>query len=152
MLILTGVFIANADTSLVVATYGSIASEFNSLASGPWLLTGYTLGYSIALPAYGATSDTFGHRMPLLVAYVLLSIGCILSGTAMSLQQIIFGRMVSGLGGAGMTAMVAIILTDQAPLSKVAVLRSYVNIAAVVGRSAGGPIGGLLIDSVGWRW
>ena len=42
--------------------------------------------------------------------------------------------------------------TDMAPLSQVAVLRSYVNVAAVAGRSAGGPIGGLLFDSIGWRW
>lgn len=42
--------------------------------------------------------------------------------------------------------------TDLAPLSQVAVLRSYVNVAAVAGRSAGGPIGGLLFDSLGWRW
>ena len=49
--LLTGVFLANADTSLVVATHGSIALEFNSFSSSPWLLTGYTLGYSVALPA-----------------------------------------------------------------------------------------------------
>ncbi len=40
----------------------------------------------------------------------------------------------------------------MAPLSQVAVLRSYVNIAAVIGRSVGGPIGGVLIDRIGWRW
>ncbi len=79
---------------------------------------------------------------------------------------------MSGFVGAGMTAMVAIIITgrelssmarnvsliadytqsDLAPLSKVAVLRSHVNLAAVAGRSAGGPIGGLLLDNIGWRW
>lgn len=40
----------------------------------------------------------------------------------------------------------------MAPLSQVAVLRSYVNIAAVIGRGAGGPIGGMLFDRIGWRW
>ena len=40
----------------------------------------------------------------------------------------------------------------MAPLSQVAVLRSYVNIAAVIGRSVGGPIGGVLFDKIGWRW
>ena len=40
----------------------------------------------------------------------------------------------------------------MAPLSQVAILRSYVNIAAVIGRSVGGPIGGVLIDRIGWRW
>ena len=70
-----------------------------------------------------------------------------------------------------MTSMVAIIITgkmspgnsdlqnhsdrfraDMAPLSQVAVLRSYVNIAAIIGRGVGGPIGGVLFDHIGWRW
>ncbi|KAL8873070.1 MAG: hypothetical protein Q9174_001408 [Haloplaca sp. 1 TL-2023] len=42
-------------------------------------------------------------------------------------------------------------LVDSAPLSKAAALKSYVNVAAVAGRSAGGPVGGLLFDLVGWR-
>ena len=44
-----GVFLANADTSLVVATYASIASEFKNQADGPLVLTAYQLGYSVAL-------------------------------------------------------------------------------------------------------
>ena len=48
--------------------------------------------------------------------------------------------------------MTKFLQSDLAPLSKVALLRSYVNVAAVAGRSAGGPIGGLLLDSIGWRW
>ncbi|MCJ1350951.1 MAG: hypothetical protein MMC33_000933 [Icmadophila ericetorum] len=74
------------------------------------------------------------------------------SGTATELWQIILGRVVSGAGGAGMTSMIAVIITDVATPSEVAVLRSYINVVAVTGRSAGGPIGGILTDTVGWRW
>ena len=35
---------------------------------------------------------------------------------------------------------------------RVAVLRSYVNVAAITGKSAGAPLGGLLADVIGWRW
>lgn len=31
-------------------------------------------------------------------------------------------------------------------------LRSYINLASVIGLSVGGPIGGLVGGSVGWRW
>lgn len=41
---------------------------------------------------------------------------------------------------------------DKVPLRDVATWRSYVNIASTVGRSAGGPIGGFLADTIGWRW
>lgn len=41
---------------------------------------------------------------------------------------------------------------DMVPIREVASWRSYVNIAATTGRSLGGPIGGYLIDTIGWRW
>jgi hypothetical protein len=41
---------------------------------------------------------------------------------------------------------------DLVPLIQVAAWRSYVNVVATLGRSIGGPLGGLLADTVGWRW
>ena len=34
----------------MLATYSSIASDLGKLEDGAWLLTGYQLGYSVALP------------------------------------------------------------------------------------------------------
>lgn len=52
----------------------------------------------------------------------------------------------------GMTSLVSILITDLVPLREVASWRSYVNVAATTGRSIGGPLGGWLTDTVGWRW
>lgn len=38
------------------------------------------------------------------------------------------------------------------PPGDVALLRSYANVINVAGRSLGAPIGGLLIQTIGWRW
>ena len=43
-------------------------------------------------------------------------------------------------------------IEDLVPLREVAAYRSYVNIVQTVGRSCGGPIGGALAQSIGWRW
>lgn len=51
-----------------------------------------------------------------------------------------------------MAAWIDMIHEDNVPLRDVAVWRSYVNMAATIGRSAGGPLGGLFADTVGWRW
>jgi MFS family permease len=82
---------------------------------------------------------------------------------------VIAGRIVSGIGAAGMTVIVSVLITgkpqyslflrshlltelDLVPLIQVAAWRSYVNVVATLGRSIGGPLGGLLADTVGWRW
>jgi len=68
------------------------------------------------------------------------------------MAYLILGRVISGLGSSGMTALVSILITDLIPLRDVASWRSYVNIVATTGRSIGGPLGGWLADTVGWRW
>ena len=50
MVIIFGVFLSMACESFVTATHGEIASFFNKLWMGPWLLTSYGMGYSMMLP------------------------------------------------------------------------------------------------------
>jgi hypothetical protein len=49
----TGVFIANADVSLVLATSGTISSEFDQLGNAGWLITSYTLAMCAAQSLVG---------------------------------------------------------------------------------------------------
>jgi hypothetical protein len=44
------VFVANAEGSLVLATYGRISSEFDDLENASWLVTSYVLAMSAAQP------------------------------------------------------------------------------------------------------
>lgn len=68
------------------------------------------------------------------------------------MSLVIIGRIVSGAGGAGMSSVVSFLIADMVPIREVATYRSYVNIVQTVGRSCGGPIGGWLAQSIGWRW
>ncbi|KAL1608007.1 hypothetical protein SLS60_002946 [Paraconiothyrium brasiliense] len=99
-------------------------------------------------PLYGKLSDIYGRKSLLLVAYVLFATGCAVVGVAQSMGHAILGRVISGLGASGMTALVSVLITDLVPLRDVATWRSYVNIAATTGRSIGGPLGGWLADTL----
>ncbi|KAI8933411.1 hypothetical protein NX059_010026 [Plenodomus lindquistii] len=149
--LLIGTFIANADSSLIMATHPIIASEFNALHDSSWLLTSFALTQAATLPLYGKLSDVYGRKSLLIVAYALFGIGCGLVGVGTSMPTLIAGRVISGAGSSGMTTLVSILITDLVSLREVATWRSYVNIAATTGRSIGGPIGGWLADTIGWR-
>ncbi|KAF2704667.1 MFS general substrate transporter [Pleomassaria siparia CBS 279.74] len=152
LVLLIGGFISNADGSLLLATHPSIASEFNALADSSWLVTSFALATAATQPLYGKLSDIYGRKKLLLVAYTLFGLGCFLVGVGTSMWQVILGRVVSGAGASGMTTLVSILITDLVPLREVATWRSYINVAATTGRSIGGPLGGALADTVGWRW
>lgn len=151
-ILVLGVFVANADGSLVIACSQTVASEFQVLSSASWLVTSYLLAQAASQPLYGKLSDIFGRKWPLIVSYILFAAGCALCGIGEAFWVVLLGRAISGIGGAGMTALVSIIITDMVPVRAVATWRAYVNVAATVGRSAGGPLGGWLTDTVGWRW
>ncbi|KAJ5298069.1 hypothetical protein N7508_008318 [Penicillium antarcticum] len=150
--LLLGEFISNADATLVMAAAGRISSEFNRLRDASWLSTGYTLGLCAAQPMYGKLSDIYGRRPLLLISYFLFAVGCILSGVGSQMWMVVLGRAISGSGGAGIMTISSIVITDIVPKREVASWRAYVNIAMTLGRSLGGPIGGWLSDTVGWRW
>ncbi|OQE41460.1 hypothetical protein PENCOP_c005G07829 [Penicillium coprophilum] len=150
--LLLGEFISNADATLVMAAAGRISSEFNRLRDASWLSTGYTLGVCAAQPMYGKLSDIYGRKPMLLLSYLLFAMGCITSGIGSQMWVVIFGRATSGMGGAGIMTISSIIITDIVPKREVATWRAYVNIAMTLGRSLGGPLGGWLSDTIGWRW
>ncbi|KAI6342627.1 hypothetical protein MCOR25_011170 [Pyricularia grisea] len=66
--------------------------------------------------------------------------------------EVIFGRVVSGCGGAALNVLGILVITDLVPLREAATWQSGVNLAATTGRSLGGPLGGWLADTIGWRW
>ncbi|OTB06738.1 hypothetical protein M426DRAFT_258408 [Hypoxylon sp. CI-4A] len=147
--LILGVFAASADGSLVIATHPVIASEFNDLENSSWLFVSFLLAGVATQSLYGKLSDIYGRKPVLLVSYALFAIG---SGAGQSMWQVIVGRVISGSGGAGMMSLAAVIIADLSPLRDVASWQSYLNVVATVGRSLGGPVGGFLADTIGWRW
>jgi hypothetical protein len=76
-LLLIGVFISNADGTLVLATYGTISSEFDAFGQGSWLTTSYALATCAVQPIVGKLSDIYGRKGVLLASYGLFAIGSV---------------------------------------------------------------------------
>ncbi|KAL8787430.1 MAG: hypothetical protein Q9213_002207 [Squamulea squamosa] len=153
--LLLGCFIANADGSVILATYATISSETGNLGNGSWLVVSYMLAVCAIQPTVNKlfiikSSTGKLKRKGLLVC--LFTVGCAVCGAGQNFWQVALGRTIAGLGGAGMTSLVSVLIADKVPLRDVATWRSFVNVASTVGRSAGGPIGGFLADIIGWRW
>ena len=51
-----------------------------------------------------------------------------------------------------MTTVVSILISDIVPLKDRGMWQGYINIIYASGAACGAPLGGLLADSIGWRW
>lgn len=78
-LLLIGVFASSADSTLVIATYATVSSEFGALGSAAWLTTSYTLAMCASQAIVGKLSDIYGRKAVLLVSYVAFATGNVLT-------------------------------------------------------------------------
>lgn len=56
------------------------------------------------------------------------------------------------MGGGGMNAVVSILMTDLVSLRDRGMWQGYINVVFAAGIASGAPLGGLMADSIGWRW
>ncbi|KAK4201707.1 putative multidrug resistance protein [Triangularia verruculosa] len=150
--LLIGIFVAHCDGSILLATHSNIASEFNDLGNSTWLITSFAIAGAATQTLYGKLSDIYGRKTLVTFAYSIFVFGCFIVGIGQTMGQVILGRVISGAGASGMASLVSILITDLLPIRDVAQWRAYVNLVATFGRSIGGPLGGWLVDVIGWRW
>ncbi|KAI5202499.1 hypothetical protein AUEXF2481DRAFT_8843 [Aureobasidium subglaciale EXF-2481] len=147
-----GVLLSAADQTIIVSSYGKIGSELKALNNVSWIATAYFLTLTSFQPLYGKMSDIFGRKSCLLFAYAIFGIGCLFCGLAQNMNQLIAARAFAGIGGGGMTTVVSILMSDAVPLRERGKWQGYVNIIYATGAGTGAPLGGILADSIGWRW
>jgi MFS family permease len=97
-------------------------------------------------------SDLFGRKTALCSSFGLFALGCLWCGLARSMEELIAARAFAGIGGGGMTPVVAILLSDIVPLRDRGTWQGYNNIVYASGAGLGAPLGGALADTLGWRW
>ncbi|MGD9960838.1 MFS transporter [Nocardioides sp.] len=106
----------------------------------------------VGMVAAGARSDRGGPVVPLLVALVLFSAGLVVCGTAPSMQVLVAGRVLQGLGGGALTVCLYVIVgLVFPPVLQPAIFASFA--AAWVLPSLFGPaLAAFVAHAVGWRW
>lgn len=147
-----GIYLAAADQTIIVSSYGKIGSELEALNLTSWIATAYFLTLTSFQPLYGKLSDIFGRKGCLLFAYLVFGIGCVFCGLAQNMEQLIAARAFAGIGGGGMSTVVSILISDIVTLRERGKWQGYLNIIFAAGSSSGAPLGGFLSDSIGWRW
>lgn len=148
-----GVFIQILDATVVNVALPAIGRDFNVPSDQTaWVVLGYLLTYTIAIPLSGWLADTFGGKRAFMLAlagFVLASILCGLSGT---LNQLIAARMLQGLPAGLITPIGATILFRAYPQRDRAKAAAAMVGVVVVGPAIGPVLGGIITDTIGWPW
>src|ERR1700754_1058714 len=107
-------------SSMVAPALPDIEHELGASPTGiAWVLTAFLLSTSIFTPIAGRLGDMFGKERMLIVTLALLTLGSVIAALASSLNLLIVGRVIQGVGGAVFPLAFGII-RDEAPREKVA--------------------------------
>lgn len=85
-------------------------------------------------------------------ASTFFAAGTLMCGLAQDAWVIILGRVVAGAGGGCLNTISTFVGSDLVPLRKRGLWQGFGNIVFGTGMGLGGVFGGLLNDSIGWRW
>ncbi|KAI1648451.1 MFS general substrate transporter [Daldinia loculata] len=147
-----GIFMVAVDQTLTIASYGKMGSDLNALNSTSWISTSYFLTLTVFQPLYGRLSDIFGRKECLLFGYAVFGLACLGCGLSRDIVELCVARAIAGIGGGGMNAVVTILVTDLVSLRDRGLFQGYINVVYTAGMVSGAPIGGLIADTIGWRW
>lgn len=143
--------LAAFDGTVLATLTSTISSHFSAANEGSWLGTAYLLAVCCCTPIYGRLSDILGRRTAHAIAMVFFTAGTALCAIAPTMNTLIVARLIAGIGGGGVSSMAAIILTDLVDLRHRGLYQGYGNIVFGLGGALGGPIGGWISDTFGWR-
>jgi predicted MFS family arabinose efflux permease len=136
---------------MLTTTQGVIADDLEAYEYVTWFTSAYLVGMASIVPLTGRLSYIVSPRLLMLCATVITGIGTLISGLAPNLAEFLVGRVLGGVGAAGI-ASVSIILVVQLTSPKGRGLAiGWLNTAFTFGVAAGAVLAGALEPIIGWR-
>ena len=152
--ILTGLFLASIEGTIVGTAMPTIVTQLGGLAIYSWVFSAYMLTATSTTPIFGKLSDMYGIRPVYMIAVALFLAGSMLSGTAHSMTELVVYRALQGLGAGGLLPLTFTIIGSIFSLEQRAKLQGFFSGVWGVSSLIGPLVGGLIVDRGGetWRW
>jgi DHA2 family multidrug resistance protein len=146
-----GLIMAIVDTSIVNVALNNMAGTLGaSLDEIGWVATGYILASVIVMPLNGWLTARFGRRNFYAACIVIFTVSSFLCGTATSVWQLVFYRVIQGIGGGALQPTAQAILFESYPPDKRSGPMAIFGLGAMVGPAIGPTLGGYIVDNYSW--
>ncbi|MFF8312843.1 MFS transporter [Streptomyces lydicus] len=145
--------IVSLDNTVLNVALPSMQRELHASVSGmQWTIDAYTLVLASLLMLAGSTADRLGRRRIFMVGLVVFALGSLLCSLAPGLSWLVVFRMVQAVGGSMLNPVAMSIITNTFtdPRERARAIGVWGGVVGI-SMAAGPVIGGLLVQSVGWR-
>lgn len=123
-----------------------------SISALAWVSNGYIAGLTLIVPFSAFLSRYLGARRLIIFSLILFSVAAAAAGFADSLHSLVFWRIVQGVGGGLLIPVGQALTWQQFKPHERAGVSSVVMMVALLAPACSPAIGGLLVETCGWRW
>jgi EmrB/QacA subfamily drug resistance transporter len=148
----TASFMSGFDSSIVNLALPAISSSLQlSVPSLVWIPAVYLVVIAILETTLGRIADVRGKKNLLILSLAVFTTGSLIASLSNGLAELIFGRVIQGVGAAGMDAAGTALLTDAFPVERRGRAFGLSQMVVYIGLMTGPLAGGVLVLTLGWR-
>ena len=151
LLVCLAVWLHAADSLVVATMLPTIVSDIGGPAYVSWTVSIYEVGSVVAGAASALMSMRYGLRRPMALAAALFALGCATSAISPTMQGVLVGRALQGLGGGGLVALgfvaAGVLFPRHTRARVMAVVSAFWGMSAFLGPL----MGGLFVEYATWR-
>ena len=145
--------IAVVDSVAITVLLPQVAAEFQSPQSTAiWVVNLYQIAVLGLLLPLASLGQRIGFRRIYLGGLLVLGAGAVLSASAPSLAVLALGRVIQGIGGAGVMAVNTALLRESIPASALARALATFSTATALSMTLAPTLAALALSLGSWRW
>jgi DHA2 family multidrug resistance protein len=151
--VLTGTFLSVMDVSVVnVAMPHMMGSFGQDLLTITWVSTAYSIAEIIMITMTAFWSTLLGRKRLYLASMMIFIVSSVLAGTSKTFGQMLFYRVLQGVGGGALIPSSQAITREKFPPAEQGMAMALFSMGVMLAPALGPVVGGWLVDNWGWRW
>src|SRR5437764_4220990 len=153
LVVILGAIMSILDTTIVNVALATLGRDLHAgISQIQWVVTGYMLSLAAVIPITGWAAERFGAKNVYIVSLGLFTTASALCGLANSTTELIFFRVLQGVGGGMILPIGQLMMAQAAGPERMGRVMSIVAVPAMLAPILGPTIGGLIVDNASWRW
>ncbi len=151
--VITATLLEIIDVTIVNVSLPNIQGNFGvGVDLGAWVVTAYLIANVVVIPLNPWFAARFGRRQYFFSSICIFTAASLMCGLSNSLGQLVFWRLIQGLGGGGLIATSQAILRDTYGIKEQGKAQGVFALGVIVGPALGPVIGGWITDNWNWHW
>src|SRR5690242_21104475 len=150
-LVLTITFVAS-EALAVVTVMPVVARDLGGLRLYGWVFSAFMLGSVVGIVAAGREADRRGPAVPFVAGLLLFGSGLAVAGLAPSMDVLVTGRVLPGLGAGALPSVAYVTIGRSLPDTLRARMMAVLSTAWVAPGLIGPAISAEVAHLFGWRW